>query len=56
MVFSIRKVLNDVYFPLTNLANLRVRMNNQYKNVDDLKSYLAIIQVDNSFNDGKKCR
>lgn len=55
MVFSIRKVLN-VYFPLTNLAILRVRVNNQYKNVDELKYYLTIIQIDSCFYDKKKCR
>ena len=55
-VNSMKTNASFLAFLITKLTNLRVREKNQYKNVDNLKSYLSIIQNDNTFNDEKKCR
>ncbi len=38
-------------FSITNLVNLRLPVNNQCKNVDDLKCYFAYLQIYNTFRD-----
>jgi|GEM_PF-6731400 len=49
-VNSMKTNASFLAFLITKLTNLRVREKNQYKNVDNLKCYLSIIQSNKAFS------